>query len=203
MSVSILQELMDKLGLKREDGEPSIDFRARLARTAGSLGDDEYNQLSNETKSWVDKSVRALNRDQEPLELEGVEDGEAEDGEAAATEDNSKEGSKPVDTQTATKAKAKAKTAPKAAKKAAAAPKAAKTAKTNGGSPGKPHQYAGKKLKVIAKENPHREGTLAHRTFEAYKGCSTVDEFLAACAKKDLDPGYLRSHVRDGHVSVS
>lgn len=61
----------------------------------------------------------------------------------------------------------------------------------------------GLKIKVLAKENPYREGTKAAATFDLFKAHSgkTVGDVRAA-ATEDHDLGYLRYSARDGHISV-
>lgn len=59
-----------------------------------------------------------------------------------------------------------------------------------------------KKIKVLKKENPYRDGTKAHATFELFRGKATVADVKAA-ATDDHDLGYLRYASRDGHISLT
>ena len=47
-------------------------------------------------------------------------------------------------------------------------------------SAGRTNKHAGKKITVVAKENPKREGTAAHDIFSLYKTGQTVEQFLEA-----------------------
>lgn len=107
--------------------------------------------------------------------------------------------------------KIEAKTAPAATKpektaKGAKEPAAAKGAKETAAKPAKKEkeagaraQHAAKKIKVLAKENPRREGSQGHATFAVYKNGMTVGEAIEAGA----DAGYIRSDVNRGYISLS
>lgn len=58
------------------------------------------------------------------------------------------------------------------------------------------------KIKVLAKENPHR-GALAAKTFDLYKKAKTVGEWRDLCRKNKADPGYLHADIAAGFISVS
>jgi len=58
------------------------------------------------------------------------------------------------------------------------------------------------KITVLAKENPRRAGTLAHKTFSLYRTGATIGEWREACAAKDADPGYLHADIAAGYISV-
>lgn len=59
-----------------------------------------------------------------------------------------------------------------------------------------------KKIKVLKKENPYREGTKAAATYELLRGCATVADAKAK-ATSDHDLGYIRYASRDGHISLT
>lgn len=84
------------------------------------------------------------------------------------------------------------KTLPPALAKAAEAKKAAASAND------------GKKLKVLAKTNPYREGTKAAATFDHFKAFNgkTVGEMKEASDSDAHDLGYVRYAARDGHISI-
>jgi hypothetical protein len=88
----------------------------------------------------------------------------------------------PVKAATKAPAKPAAKAAPvKAAPAAKAAPaKAAKAPADKKESAGRTNKHAGKKITLVAKENPKREGTAAHAIFALYKTGQTVEQFLEA-----------------------
>lgn len=61
-----------------------------------------------------------------------------------------------------------------------------------------------RKIRVLFKENPAREGTLAHRTRLLYKDGMTVAEFRKACAEANPpgDKGYLMPDVAKGYIKL-
>lgn len=58
------------------------------------------------------------------------------------------------------------------------------------------------KITVLAKENPRRPGTLAHKTFGIYRTGMTVAEWREACRGRDADPGYLHADIAAGHIAA-
>ncbi len=64
------------------------------------------------------------------------------------------------------------------------------------GRRGRTSEFAGKKLKLLTKENPKRAGSGAFKRFELYSDVKTVDDFIAAGGtygdiKYDLEAGYI------------
>jgi hypothetical protein len=59
-------------------------------------------------------------------------------------------------------------------------------------------------LRVMADQNPRREGTEAHRHFEAMKGSITVEQYLEKFAEGDRRTArqWLYNTVKDGHVKL-
>jgi hypothetical protein len=55
---------------------------------------------------------------------------------------------------------------------------------------------------VVAKENPRKIGTLAHKTFALYKTGGTVAEWREACRERDADTGYLHADIRAGYIKI-
>ena len=104
---------------------------------------------------------------------------------------------------TNTETTATQKTAPVAAKKPAkkAAPKkakaSAKKAKAGGAKRVRlAEQYAGKKVKLLVKENPKRKGAAPAKRFDLYKNGMTVETFLekggtAADVRWDVKHKYI------------
>lgn len=87
------------------------------------------------------------------------------------------------------------------------APKPAKAKKT--ATPKAPAADAAKKIVLVAKANPYREGTKAYATFELFKTAKTVGEARAKAeaaggsgAAGKYDIGYLRYASRDGHIKL-
>ncbi len=58
------------------------------------------------------------------------------------------------------------------------------------------------KITVLAKENPRRPGTLAHKTFAIYKTGMTVAEWRERVAGAGADVGYLHADVRAGFIAA-
>jgi hypothetical protein len=58
------------------------------------------------------------------------------------------------------------------------------------------------KITVLAKENPRRPGTMAHKTFSLYRTGMTVGEWREACRARDCDEGYLHYDIAKGRIAV-
>ncbi len=58
------------------------------------------------------------------------------------------------------------------------------------------------RITVLVK-NPRREGTLAARTFAAYRTGMTVGEWREKVAAADLDAGYLHNDLRAERIRVT
>lgn len=67
---------------------------------------------------------------------------------------------------------------------------------------GKRAEVHGQKIKVLAKENPRREGTAVHAIFAAMKTGQTVGEFLAATEKIGGKMSNLRKAESKGWISL-
>ena len=80
------------------------------------------------------------------------------------------------------------------------AKKAPKAKKTGGGT--RSHIADDTKIKVVAKENPYREGTKAHATFALFGKVDTVGEARKKADSAKHDLGYLRYSSRDGHIKL-
>lgn len=89
-----------------------------------------------------------------------------------------------TETKSATPAPVKKATKPakKASSKKATKPAKAKGAKkASGGRRGGPRlaaKFAGKKIKILVKDNPKREGTRSYKAFTAYKNGMPVEKLL-------------------------
>ena len=201
--LTVFAELQKLMGLEQKPGEAAPDFAERLALKGNNLKDDEWESLSEAAQRWVNTALTALeDKDDIPLP-DGliVEEGEEALPEEAAVEE---------ETQEATPAKAKKKSPAKKAlvkeaqakpaKKAAPA-KAAKAAKTNGGAkPGPKGTFeAADKIKVLAKENPYREGTKGAGWFGAYKTGMTVQAAMEAGVPRH----HLRFDMKHKNISIA
>lgn len=96
---------------------------------------------------------------------------------------------------------ATAKAAPAAKEKApkvAAAAKAPKVAKESSEKASARAEHMSKKINVLFKENPGREGTKAFDARAKYKNGMTVREYIDAGG----DPGYVRHDVAKGLISL-
>jgi hypothetical protein len=94
----------------------------------------------------------------------------------------------------------KAKGAPKSKAPAKQAKGKGKQAKSNGKKEKRAAaprgEYVGKKIKLIAKENPKREGSAAHKRFAIYKNGMPVETFLekggrTSAIRWDLKHGFI------------
>lgn len=100
--------------------------------------------------------------------------------------------------------------APKAAKGKAAATETAEDAAPKTGRKGNPEALAkaraaraeagpdNRKIKILTKENPYREGSNRAASFDALKGAKTVDEYVTAGGKKK----YISRWVEEGLIEV-
>lgn len=64
---------------------------------------------------------------------------------------------------------------------------------------GKRAEHFAKKIKVLFKENPGREGTKAHAARAAYKNGMTVKEYSE---QPGADLGYVRFDVTKGNIEL-
>lgn len=64
----------------------------------------------------------------------------------------------------------------------------------------KRHDYGAdtRRIKVVVKENPHREGTTRHAAFEAVRTSKTIADYAATGSK----PKYLDRWRKSGHIEV-
>lgn len=76
---------------------------------------------------------------------------------------------------------------------------AKKPAASNGDGRGRKSSLAGKKIKILAKENPRREGTHGHKSFSLMKDGMTYEEFVKAGGR----PADLKWDIEKGNVSMS
>ena len=67
---------------------------------------------------------------------------------------------------------------------------------------GKKSDLADSSKVTVMATNPHREGTLAYRTFALYASSKTVGDFRAACVKNECDANYIHSHVTKGYIVI-
>jgi hypothetical protein len=87
----------------------------------------------------------------------------------------------------------------KAAPKKAAPKKAAPKAKTEGsGRPGRPSQFAGKKITKLVKENPRREGSEGHASFDLITSGMKFEKYVELGGS----PSQLAYCVEHGFVKV-
>lgn len=94
---------------------------------------------------------------------------------------------------------------PKTEKVADAKPKAAKPsvkkeAGAEAGVFGATRKYEDKaKIKILIKENPHREGSNRAAAFDAVKGCKTMGDYYATEQKTK----YIQAWIDSGHIEVA
>ena len=190
VELTVFAELQKLMGLEQKPGEAALDFAERLALKGNNLKDDEWESLSEAAQRWVNTALTALeDKDDIPLPDGLIVEG----GEEALPEQEAAE----EEAQEAAPAKAKKKSS---AKKAAPA-KAAKVVKTNGGAkPGPKGTFeAADKIKVLAKENPYREGTKGAGWFGAYKTGMTVQAAMEAGVPRH----HLRFDMKHKNISIA
>lgn len=179
----VREELEAATGSSRRVREANEAYRERLMVAVNELSDEAFGELSEEAQNWMDAAVKAFDEDRAspPFPDEphvGVDVTSLErplpkpaKGEPALTSETQSASTAPAKSAEAKKAP---KAAPKATPKKSAAPKAPKPK-------GPPRNRKGafedtQKIKVLAKENPRREGTGRFKRFAKYKNGMTVAE---------------------------
>ncbi len=215
--MSVLSELMEVTKLAPKQAEIPQSFLARLTKKAGDTfatqekadakargvePDDgqsvAWGSLSEDAQAWFNEAMKALVAKKDIESVDGLDEVLA-----AAMED----------TKVSTKKKGAAApkkatvVAPEKAKKGAAVPKkgvATKGKATNGAGTGRGRKSIAfppdAKIKVLAKENPHRAGTLNHKRFSMYKSGMTVQEAVNAGGGASL--ANIRYLSGLGHLKV-
>lgn len=210
MPETIYDQLIEVTKRTQKAGESYEDFAKDSVKRVGKLTDAKWNELSDELQTWVNESMKAFEAKSEPPALEGIpeqeetpSEGEEAEAEAEAGEEAPEEQAEEAEetdvesekVKGAKKPKVVAKKASKAAAKpakAAKVPKAAKAKtagkKTAGAGKGRPSSFpAGGKIKILAKTNPHREGSFRDKNFKVLKAGMTVEQAVeAGCSKQQL-----------------
>lgn len=65
--------------------------------------------------------------------------------------------------------------------------------------PGERALHLAKKIKILSKDNPRREGSHGFKTFAIYKNGMTVAEAL----EKGAEAGYIHADANRGYISLS
>jgi hypothetical protein len=67
-------------------------------------------------------------------------------------------------------------------------------------APAKHHDYSAdsRRIRIVIKENPHREGTTRHAAFEAVRASKTVADYAVTGNK----PKYIEVWRKSGHIEV-
>lgn len=189
---AIQDELLKHTKIKPKAGETAEAFTGRVVEKVNKMADDDaksWGELTETAQEWVNTNVTAQSQGSalQLLSLEPKEDEpeKTETAEEAVEESSTKE--RPVrKAKPKVAAKKKAEPAPKAAKaakaKPAAKPKTAKApAAKNGVGRGRSPMYPETGvIKVLVKENPHREGTIRDKAFKKVKSGMTVAEAIKA-----------------------
>lgn len=180
--MDIVAELLKATKAKaRAKGEDAQAYLKRLFDKANDLSDDDFKKLSEDAQKWCNTASDAV----DASEALPLPDGFKDDSEKTAKgekggDDKSKAG------------KEKDKKGAKGGKGAA--------------SPGRRAAFdEDAVIKVKAKENPYRDGSLGHKMFAKYKDGMTVGAFEKAA--KNIEAGrppieFLRYDVRKSHVEV-
>jgi hypothetical protein len=203
---AIQKQVLALTKLEPKDGEDADAFSRRVAKRVHDLADKDaqnWEALSEDAQAWVNEvGIAAADATIDALSVPEGEPAEdpAPEEEASAEEpaEASEEETSVVAEKSVKKAVAKKKAAPKEPKakpaaKAKVEPKAAKPAKepkakpvakakANGtGTRGrKPAFGRDAKIKLLAKENPHRPGTKCFKMFAKYKDGMTIGDVIKA-----------------------
>lgn len=176
---TIAAELFSALKVKVVAGEDSAELAERLARKGADVSDAVWETLSQEAQVWVNSAVEAIEGGKALPSLEGLEaflEGDDDGGE---------------EEEVVAKSNGKVKKAPKEAK--------AKKAATGSGRGRKGKFAASGKIKLLVKENPHREGTYRYELFKKYRDGMTVEDAVEAGVTK----ADLRFAVKEGRLTIS
>jgi len=153
---ALKEELQGFVNLKLKKAESTEAFARRLALKANSqISDDDWNTMSDDTQTWVNETLEAIDKGN----VIDLPEGEHDDPPAA----------KATGKRGQAKGKGNSKGKGKGKSKGAAA---------NAGRPGR--YPADAKITVIMKKNPHRAGTRAHEYYASYKKGGTVADALQA-----------------------
>lgn len=198
--MTVVSDLQSATKVTVRPGESAQEYARRLAHKANDLTDDKWESLDEATQHWANEAIEAIRKKTKEIPLPtGIEelfrfvDEEEEEEEKSGSEESgdptddydeddkpvkkAKVKAKPVQAQKPTKAKALVKPAKKAAAKEAV------------GRKGK--FVEGATIKVVADENPFREGSKAHDWFGRIKNGMTLSDAVAA--------GTPRNHIRWAH----
>ena len=207
VSESIQKEVTTLTKLAPKTGESADDFSRRVAKRVNVLADKDdqnWEALSEDAQAWVNGVITA-DANETTIDTLSVPEGEPaeepapeEEASSEPAEEATEEESSVSEGKSAKKGAAKKKAAPKKAAepkadKKVAAPKPAKAAKpakepkvakakSNGPTTrGRKSNFEpDQKIKLLVKENPHREGTKLFKMFAKYKDGMTVGELVKA-----------------------
>lgn len=192
----IVAELKALLQVEQGEDETEGAFLVRLVRKANKVTDDEWKSLHKQTQLWVNNALgeleKAEDEKRDPV-ISMPTDKKGGDGEAASEPTTSTKETSPVSTPAK---KAARKTA---AKGGAAKKTAAKKTKTATGE-GRGRKGAFKldaKITLLAKENPKRASSKAHKIFAKYQSGMTVEAAIkAGIPWRDLRWDSEHKHIR-------
>jgi hypothetical protein len=171
-----------------------------------SFPDGSKKGVKSEADSAGDDGEKAS----EEAPEEGTEEEERKPPKAAAKKQEPK-AAKPKSPPKSAPAKTEEPAVSRKSSKTRVSPKAASAArpsKSGGKGRGRPSKFAvDGKIKVLAKENPFREGSHNYKVFGLYKDGMTVSEFETAFNKKKGQwkgkvPMFLRYHAAQGAIKV-
>jgi hypothetical protein len=194
------KENVDEASLPELEGWPGAEEEAadgEEVAVEANEGDEEPSEETTDNNAEEDVDAAA----------ESEQEGDNEAAEAAASAKRaSKKAKKPVvaaKPEKSAKSTQKEKETMPAKKTATAAPVAAKkkvangaVAKAKAGRQSRLSETA--KIKILVKENPHREGTGRFDRWRKYKEGMTVGQAL----KAGLKPANLHYSVADGHIKI-
>jgi hypothetical protein len=178
----IFEELQGVTSVELAEGQSNLDFWTALVKAADKVTAEEWESLSDLTQTWVNIGQFCLENGEDipdPNDKAAIKVAKAAMAKAdmeAADATVKKEAKK---ANSAAKKSVKSKSVKAVSEKELVAGKS--KSKGNGGGRGRKGLFPlDAKIKVLAKENPHRKGTILHKYFDKYKTGMTVQTALDA-----------------------
>lgn len=214
MDDKLQTQILAAAKLKPKDGEDAKDFTMRVAKKLHGISEKEWDATPEPVQGWVNATILADEQGgelsllelpeevEESAEAKAQEESQEETAEAEVEQESAvsaktaknkpiakKPGGdpphrkKPTEKAAAPKPAAKPKAAakPTPAKKPVAAKKPAAAKGDRGRKPLFPDDG---KIKVLVKDNPHRDGTVRDKAFKKVKSGMTVAEAVKAGAPR-------------------
>ena len=194
--MTVRSDLEELLQLELNPGEAPAAYAKRLAIAANNLSDDDWQSLGDgsATQIWVNDALEAVEKKKAIPLPEGLAEAKEASAEVEVKQEESALKTNGVASGKSSTKKAAAK-APAKAKKAASAKKAS----TKGARPGPKGLFGmDSKIKIVAKENPFREGSKGFSWFKKYQNGMTVSAAVAAGVPR----AQVRWDLKHGSIKV-